>query len=246
LVDRLDEEFFLHECELGRTPFELKLFTDDQLRRLSSTREGKSAIRLRKGPVKPFMEEILPLSLWATRVYGSREDVRCRWVRGNQSFDAIIIDLSKLPHYGFRLEITLASSGYQERLRSEYADEHGFVPMTGPILTSGTKANRKIDTHLECSSRGDQIWKAYQQVREAIERKASKPYTSGTSLLVMAEDVEFELDSHFDDLDAILLAILKTINPPFDAIFVLGSKGKLAVELSAPNEAYNGWTLRRL
>jgi hypothetical protein len=234
----LDEPSLLRECGVERTPLQLRRWVDDQLQRIGSNRQGRSAIRLRKGAMKQFIEEVYPLSLWAGRFFGNREDVKCKWIDGNQSFDAIITDFSKSPLHEFRLEITMASDSYEEHLRMEYADRRGGVPMTGPSTRGKVKDDRRIDAHFKAESHGALIAKAYRQVGEAIRRKVAKRYSVGTSLLVMVEDCYFELVSDTDDLKAVALDAMGKGQTTFDVVFILGFKQKIAFAVSAPGENF--------
>jgi hypothetical protein len=240
-----EDEILLREAELERTPPELARWTRVQLHRFGATDSGKSAIRLRKGAAKQFIEEVYPLSLWATRIYREREDVGCRSVLGNQRYDAIVTDRSKSPPQEMRLEITLGSSDYAEHLRMVYMEKHGAVPMIGEVTANGTKTNRKIEVTFEWKAHGALVGKAYRQMQDAIERKTKKHYARGTLLLVMIEDVYFELDSDFSDLDTELGRLVELTNPPFTSIFVLGWHGRVAVAATSPTSAVPRWVVVR-
>ncbi|HEX3357698.1 MAG TPA: hypothetical protein VHS31_12075 [Tepidisphaeraceae bacterium] len=238
-----DEQSFARECQVERTPLQLKRWADEQLKQIGSTQVGKSAIRLRRGIAKQFIEEVYPLGLWASRVYGDRQDIRCKPVLGNQSYDAVITDCATTPHREFRIEITQAMEGYDDHLRMEYMERHGGVSMIGKPQRSGTRADRKIDVPFEAAGHGTLIGRAEEQVRSALANKAVKAYAPNTSLLVMMEDAYYEWDGDFSDLDALLLDWAKSGQSQFDAVYVLGWHGKVAVAASVANGT---WTIRRL
>jgi hypothetical protein len=68
----LDRPKFAEECQQELTPREFNQWAEEQYQLIHSTKEGGSAIRMRAGIAKQFMEEVCPLSRWAYRIYGDR------------------------------------------------------------------------------------------------------------------------------------------------------------------------------
>jgi hypothetical protein len=240
-----NEESFARECQIERTPSELKRWADEQLQQIASNPAGKSAIRMGRGIAKQFVEEVYPLSVWAARIYGDRQDVRCRPVFGNQPYDAVIVDDATTQSRQNYLELTQATDGYDDHLRMEHMERHGGVSMIGKPQRSGTRAERGVHVPFEAANHGTLIGQAYEQVRSALVNKTSKSYGAETSLLVMMNDVYFEWDGDFTDLDKMLLDWATASAPTFNAVYVMGWQGRVGTAVHR-NVSGDAWCMRRI
>jgi hypothetical protein len=226
---------FLDECRIERTPRKLRRWVDEQFQIIGATREGKSAIRLRTGPLKQFVEEVYPLSLWAATLYGEREDVTIQWAGDTSPFDARIRIFSHSQLHESQLEITVACNGHEDHLRMAYANEHGSVPLTGAVTSIGTRVNRRIEVTFEARSHGAITGDVCRHVRDAIKGKVRKTYPSRTSLLVMVDDAHFEVPDDWNDLKTSLVDLSTGQVQGFETIYLCGWRGRIAMPISSNN-----------
>ena len=125
------------ELTRERTPSELLSWVEDKI--ASFDNEGVRALRLRIGLMKPLVEEVYPMAVYACKKYGKTDLVKIRPAIGSQNYDAIVTDNSRSPASVGYLEVTQAHEGEERHLRNVYLNEHGFVPGHGPIKKAGTK-----------------------------------------------------------------------------------------------------------
>ena len=110
---------FVTEAELGaeRSPNELTDWVARKFQEIAHRDGGKEAVRMRKGFCKQLVEEVYPLSIFASLRFSDANNVKFRPVIGNQKYDALITDYSVSPPRQSKLEITQAHEGETEFLR---------------------------------------------------------------------------------------------------------------------------------
>lgn len=182
-----------------RTPTQLHSWVHDTLERIGSTPEGKRAIRFKEGLVKPLVEEVLPLGIFAVNHFDSESEVTITPVIGSQNYDAIVQgDEDRIIH----LEVTQAHEGEGEHLRMLELEEKGRVNATGAVSKQGTKRTG-IKVTVENIARNhknirDEI---FGRIREATIRKHEKNYPEKTALVVMFDDYLSMTEKDVAELD---------------------------------------------
>ena len=176
------------ELRRERTPFELLSWVEDKL--ASFNDDGVRALRLRIGLMKPLVEEVYPMAVYACKKYGNTDLVKIRPAIGSQNYDAIVTDNSRSPASVSYLEVTQAHEGEERHLRNVYLNEHGFVPGHGPIKKAGTKKRgMSISADFKAESVPEMASRELGKVLSAVKRKERKEYPPDTSLIVWFDDV---------------------------------------------------------
>jgi hypothetical protein len=222
---RVDALLPLEECVKLRKPRELREWVLAKCRAFSEIPELRKPVLRHEGPFKWFHEEIYPLSLYAVRRYGDRDDVLCSPRRdASRDVDAEVREPSRT----IRLEITDAREP-SEHLRMEYLVEHRRVSLTGGLKVEGTKRKgHRIENVLEaedhCVSRDNHLgW-----IKTAAEGKAGGGrYGNTYELLIAVEDWWFDdaYDAHavsgFVEREVLGLPL------KFDAVHIVGKTERL-------------------
>jgi hypothetical protein len=214
-----------------RTPGELSLWWDKKDREFANSKEGHQYILLKKGFTGKFLDEILPLSLLASRLYAGRSDIGCIPNLGNDNFDAIIRDYSHSPPSEIKIEFTLAIDGYDDHLRMKYLTEHGHVSLTGPLSYTGTeKTGHKINVKNEVANHNDSLIKTFNLIKVRAEQKSKpKQYGKNHVLVITIDDYLPPRYNNPKDIDALNEFIKSNvINLPLDfrELYILGLSGK--------------------
>ena len=213
------------ECEKPRTPRELRSWVDRKLRVLSSTRAVRNQVRLRRLRYsKWFMEEIFPLSRFGTIHFRNRTDVTLRPIKGSQKFDAEIASSAVQPFN--RIEITHAGQNQEEYFRMLYLEQHGSVPMLGPITAKRDQAGRLVvETVSEAHSHQAVRDRILAMVLERVEAKAKKCYAPDVALLVAFSPLIPPTDEDREAIAEFAQRRLKTIHGEFSDIFLVSTFG---------------------
>jgi hypothetical protein len=152
---------------------------------------GKVALRMREGLCKKFIEEIYPLKMLAEFEFMDRDDVVIQWINGNQNYDALIFS-STFIH---KIEITNAVDEI-DYYRRWMINEVGWAPLDkSRIEKRGNKnaGNMRIEAKQgSAMDIGTFFDTQIELVNKAIDKKESKDYETGTSLLVMFDDFGFQ------------------------------------------------------
>ena len=221
------------EMELSRTPLALSEWVNKKSEELSASRESKIYARSGKKLPKKFYEEIRPLSLFASRMYDNREDIKLKPNLGNEEFDAVIIDESS--NRTIYVEISYAKDGYDDRLRLDVLNEKGTVNALGQIEVSGTKAsgNRKISVRNEAVKHNEIMSKALKLVERRIADKCDGRYGENHILIIVFDDyLPFRTDEDRELLEESVKSLASKLNPKFMNIFLLGASGKNLINVT--------------
>jgi len=108
-----------------RTPADLASYVRDAYDYIDQNRELKCTARLRKGPYKTFLEELMPFSRFCTWKYGVRDDVLCALVQGTPGRDAVVIDRKTGSEHS--VEITFPIDGQQLLEEGRQLNERGIT-----------------------------------------------------------------------------------------------------------------------
>ena len=212
-----------------RTPDELEKWVQMVHAHFRQDEQLRKSARLREGLTKKFYEEICPLSLFASKLFGGREDLFCCPNLGNENFDAVIVDLS----HGFRsetkIEITVTHS-FEKHLRMEYLNDYGHVWFTGNMKYEGNnRSGRKITIKPKAVDHKDTVQKELDLIKERTEKKISKNYSSEHILLIGFDDnIGFYNpgDQDFELLDMLAEAMLEKLTSVFQSVYFVGSAGR--------------------
>lgn len=188
------------ECEEPRTPKELRRWVLAKCDALSQIPDLRKTVLMRLGqPLKDFYQEIYPLSVFALRQYGDRDDVVCVPILDRKGdVDAEIRE----PARTINVQITAARDPDEHRLM-EYLVEHHGVAVEG-----------NMGPHLE--------W-----IKTAAEGKSGLGrYGKGYELLISVEDGWFDADAEPEVIRFIKREVV-ALPLAFDALHVVGLIGRL-------------------
>ena len=182
-----------------RTPLQLSDWIESKLNEAKRLPLGKKAVRSRTNLWKEFIEEVLPLCNWALATFGENSNIQLQPVIGNQPFDAIITDPDKSPPEYFSLEITQATDGYADHLRSVLLSEQGSAPGAGSISVVGTeKTGRTIIANNDAISYAEHVGNALTLIENAARKKCeNEGYTGNIELLILFSDNPILQDANF-------------------------------------------------
>jgi len=150
--------------------------------------------RLRKGTgCKELVEEVIPIAAFLKHFEIPGRQVRCKYIPGNQNYDAIIRIQGEDVSLGFLreryfLEVTTAVSPY-DFLEREALSRYGSVFGGGNIRRVGSR--RKGDDRIVSTAVAEDgdavVVKASDWARERLRAKANKKYPDSCILLVQVE-----------------------------------------------------------
>jgi hypothetical protein len=110
---------------IPRTPAQLAAYVSETYQAIASVRELLQSARLRKGPYKTFIEELMPFSHFCTWRYGERNDVLCSLVSDTPTHDAIVtLCDTGIAH---SVEITWPIDGKHMIHEAREMNENGFT-----------------------------------------------------------------------------------------------------------------------
>lgn len=211
---------------LPRTPHDLSEWVLCKSDEMSATHEARLYARSGKMLPKKFWEEIRPLSLFASLVYGKRKDILFTPNIGNEDFDALAQDTSANTH--FYIEISYAKDGYDESLRLEVLNESGTVNALGDIDVSGTKASgaRFISVANEAVRHDIIRDEALSLVEQRITNKCDGRYGEQHVLIIVLDDyLPFRTERDKGILESSVADLIGSLTPTFKSIYLLGSSG---------------------
>lgn len=159
-----------------RTPKKLRQYVRDAYEYICSHREIRQKARLKEGPYKSFIEELLPLSAFCEWKYGERTDVLCSWVPRTQGRDGIIENTSTgMVH---SIEITWPIDGKQDIIEAEQLNKFGMT-------------NVQIRDHNDTI----ELEKATKRILDKAHDKSRKDYRSvgGSRLIFVFEEFPLEV-----------------------------------------------------
>jgi len=207
----------LTECVKPRKPKELREWVLAKCNAFAQIPELREAVLLHRRPLKTFHEEIYPLSVFAVRRYGDRDDVFCVPKRDQPpDVDAEIHEPSRTIH----IQITGARDPSQH-LRMKYLVEHRHVSLTGGLEVALVDHPESRARHLS--------W-----IKTAAEIKGGRGrHGKSYELLIAVEDWWFDAD---DAQEVTNFIHRKVLNLPleFDAVHVVGITGNLFLSFPLP------------
>jgi hypothetical protein len=247
----MNPEDILSEAEMAkeRTPQELAIWVEERYSLFRTSKESRKYCREGRGLAKKFIEEVIPLSIFASRFYAGRSDIKSTPNLGNENYDAIIYDYSSTPPSELKVEITYAVDGYDQALKMEALHRDGAVSLTGEINNDiGTKnRDRKIEIEPSAIKSEGGLENLLLLIRKAAEGKSNKPYGSQHILLIVfsnylsfllkEEDTYPENSSYIESFKDSLYRDMVTLPLDFQIVYVFDYSS--SIFLQVPMEKYN-------
>jgi hypothetical protein len=134
-----------------RTPADLARYACGAYDHIDQNRELKRIARLRKGPYKTFLEELIPFSRFCTWKYGVRDDVLCALVQGTPGRDAIVIDRKTGSEHS--VEITYPINGQQLLEEGRRLNERGITDIKTWLGNDISRQQSAIDLTLKIANK---------------------------------------------------------------------------------------------
>jgi hypothetical protein len=134
-----------------RTPADLARYAREAYDHIDQNRELKRTARLRKGPYKTFLEELMPFSRFCTWKYGVRDDVLCALVQGTPGCDAIVIDRKTGSEHS--VEITYPINGQQLLEEGRQLNERGITDIKTWLRNDISRQQSAIDLTLKIANK---------------------------------------------------------------------------------------------
>ncbi len=237
MINKTEQIISKSEIEQFRTPTEFNRWIVSKLKLFREYREQiKKQELLRKGISKQFWSEIYPLYLLMKKQALLGQNFKVKNIIGNQPYDAEIQYPDNNRHAICKLEFTEAKDGYDLSLRMEKFIETGSVSLTGELTVNGTKkTGHNICISEDMASHKDLLNNQFTLIKECIEKKKRKDYSSNIALVVVIDDYTVPRYDNKKDLDC-FIAFLNSDNifknTGFAALFFVGLSGELFFEKS--------------
>ncbi len=223
---------YITEEELSkeRTANEFIQWIDDKSKWFDQQEGGTKAVRLKIGLCKQLAEEAYALNkLLKNQHDTANKTYQC--VIRSQNYDVIIRDKSGKIESLSKLEITQAHEGEVEHHRMILLEEKGSVSAAGKIKKTGTKKTglELEDNHLAFKHE-DLLKYNLKLIKEAFDKKKSKPYGEDTSLLIMfKDDVTFRDDNDIQRLHDFVEVEICRKNTKFQNIYLVSWSGEIYI-----------------
>ena len=183
-------ETHVTKAELGRprSAAEFAQWVNKKCQEIGETEEGRQAYRNRRGLLKEFVTEALPLATVCNRYFGLSEDVTITHLVGNQNHDALVEDRRQTPAGLEYLEVTAASESQDSAYRMRVLNAEKTVSLTAPIKVI---KDRKAGT--ETINVGESVAVEHGAYRQKVlddilavaEKKSGKDYPDHTGLVIV-------------------------------------------------------------
>lgn len=225
----VDALLSLSECVKPRKPKELREWVLAKCNAFAQIPELREPVLLHEGPFKWFHEEIYPLSVFAARRYGDRDDVLCAPKRDqSRDVDAEVQE----PLRTIQIEITSARDP-SEHLRMEYLVQHRHVGLTGPLKDKGTtRTGRQIAHVVKFEDHRESRARHLSWIKTAAEGKSGRGrYGKNYELLIAVEDWWFDCDDTKEVVTFIEREVL-TLPMEFGAVHLVGLTERLFLSFS--------------
>jgi hypothetical protein len=134
-----------------RTPTDLACYVREAYDHIDQNRELKCTARLRKGPYKTFLEELIPFSRFCTWKYGVRDDVLCALDQGKPWRDAFVFDSKARSEHS--VEITCPINGQQLLEEARQLNERGITDVKTWLRNDISGQQSAIDLTLKIANK---------------------------------------------------------------------------------------------
>ena len=216
------------ELEKPRKASEIRQWVDAKIKEIGTTKEGKQAVRFRKGFTKELTEEALPLGIFCEQYFDSSDQVTIHHCIGNQTYDATIDDQRETKTTLKYLEITQAHEGENAHLRMLKLEKDGHVNSLGTVTKRGTKhTGITIEVENVALEHGVTLNNELQRIRDVAERKFGKKYPDNTGLIIICDDfIAFSDDVDTEKLKEHIYSEILPMVTNFSMVFVIGWSSK--------------------
>ncbi|MGB5925422.1 MAG: hypothetical protein WBH01_04935 [Dehalococcoidia bacterium] len=169
-------------------------------------------------------DEIYPLAMFGQRKFGNTDQILMQPIIGNQSYDAVVTDLTSKPASRSYIEITQSHEGESEYLRRCVLEQRGIVTMHGPVIKTGTKkTGRQVNIPRRAVNADEIATKELKKIADAAKRKAGKDYPVNTSLIIVFEDDWFFRQAVDDSrLDTFVKENILKLDLRFSTLYLIG------------------------
>lgn len=222
------------ELEKPRSGVELVEWCDAKCNECAEDAHLRSSAMARKGLWKQFYDEVYPLAEYVRRAWKSSPEVVCRYVIGNDNYDAVLTTPGRASDQTWFVEITSAVEGYDEALRREAIGTKLCVGARGKMHASGPKGARKEIRSIQMAVRPE-VGRAQALclVKHAILSKTGRRYGKRHILVVAFDDMDFECsDAGLVRDFCTLYAVSHDLD--FGELAVLGLRGRILVHIQPP------------
>lgn len=229
-----NESVSIEELAKARTPLELLYWVELKMDQIGSTDDGERALRLREGLAKQLIEEVYPLAIFGWHKFGNTDRILLQPVIGNQSYDAVVTDLTCEPSSLSYVEITQSHEGETEYLRRLDLQQRGFTFGHSPITKKGTKkTGLQVSVEPQVVHPSDVAKDELERIVDAAKRKAAKDYPTNTSLIIVFDDDGF-FQRATDDatLDAFVKKHILNLDLRFSTLYLVGRRKNVFREYS--------------
>jgi hypothetical protein len=150
------------------------------------------------------------MALFAHRYYHASQDVTIEHVVGNQNYDGIVTDKRGCSEAIRFLEVTSTLVTYEDALRMEVLSAKGHVAAYGRVRAVGPRSRRvSIEAEGVAYDPGEIRAEHLDLVKDAVRKKAMKPYQPGTVLIVAVDDaVPFREPADVSELNSLAVSVL--------------------------------------
>ncbi|WP_108649546.1 hypothetical protein [Dongshaea marina] len=178
---------------------EAEVWVQCLLKRFHQTEESKQFYFLKKGIVQDIVDELLPLSKYATYAYDN-PDIYLKFYPGSlTSYDADFIDINgRLIE---RVEVTMALDGQQERIQSECLIKHGFTPIYQTPKFSGKAKDREIEEWGHDLIESDVVIKQQAELIQSVyNKKVNKIHKYPNTTLLIGMNAHLLMSWEYEEI----------------------------------------------
>ncbi|MDF0750152.1 hypothetical protein NLU14_07890 [Marinobacter sp. 71-i] len=212
----------LAELEVPIVAWDAYEWVQNLLERYHYDDESRRILQLGKGTVSKILEEVLPLAVYAKERIDFENVYLHYFASSSQSFDAEFrTGKGELVE---RTEVTIAINGFEEQIRRETIEQHGWSPGFGLNEYIGSVRNREIP---EPEHRLHGQEEAVENLKNLVASAYSKKLENidkypGTSLLIGVDCFVLNSTSEFQKVISPVVG-LKT---PFEAVNIVDTNGR--------------------
>jgi hypothetical protein len=233
---RLAPTLTIEEMAEARTAREWARWVERVENALSATPDSIRESRRRRGLLKYYYDEVIPLSLFAQSYAPRSPEVRVQWLyerrKGKQNnFDGVLIDAYSESGQVKRIEVSMAVAGYSASLRREELNRNGRVSGIGEVRVSTRGDARHISAPTIAVRRELPQAHSLALIRDCIRSKAANRYKGIDFLVVGFDDIPFLKDDLSMVRDWCCRYVLPRWLPPFAQLWLIGTYKRLCVHV---------------
>jgi len=212
----------IDELEVPIVAWDAYEWVQNLLKRYHYDDESRQMLQLGKGTVSKILEEVLPLAVYARQRKDFKNVYLHYFASSSQSFDAEFrTGESELVE---RTEVTIAINGFEEQIRRETIERHGWSPGFGLNEYAGSVRNREIP---EPENRLHGQEEAVAKLKSLVESAYAKKVRNidkylGTSLVIGVDCFVLNSRAEFQE---VISPVVGT-KTPFEAVNIVDTNGR--------------------